>query len=69
MSPSDAPGAVTLDERLERIETKLDLVIGANLDSRLAMVERVVYGGIGVVLLAVLGAVVGLVVHAGKATA
>lgn len=66
MSPSDAPGAVSLNERLDRIETKLDLVLAANLVSRVGMLETVVYSGIGVVLLAVLGAVVGLVIQGGK---
>lgn len=58
-------GNLTLDERLERIEAQLNKIQEAidGIPTRVRNLEYVVYGGCGVVLLAVLGALVTLVVR------
>lgn len=61
--PSPARGNLTLDDRLERIETQL-IAIQASLEgipTRVKALEFVVYGGCGVALLAVLTALIALV--------
>jgi hypothetical protein len=61
--PTPARGNLSLDERLERIELQL-LKIQESLDgipTRVRALEYVVYGGCGVVLLAVLTALITLV--------
>jgi hypothetical protein len=62
--PTPSRGNLTLDERLERIEDALKNLREAidGLPLRVRALEIVVYGGCGVALVAVLGALVTLVV-------
>jgi hypothetical protein len=57
-------GDLSVDDRLEAIEAKLDKLLDntGSLPDRVQKLEYVVYGGCGVILLAVLGALVALVV-------
>ncbi len=60
-------GEITLDERLDAIEATLKAIMEKidGLPIRVRALEVVVYSGCGVVLLAVLGALIALVVRAG----
>jgi hypothetical protein len=63
--PTPSRGNLSLDDRLERIEGQLR-AIQASLDgipTRVRALEYVVYGGCGVVLLAVLTALTALVLR------
>ncbi len=63
--PDHDDGSLTPAERLASIEKKLDTILEsyASVPIRLRALETVVYGGCGVCLLAVLGAVVTLVIR------
>lgn len=63
--PTPSRGNLSLDDRLERIEVQLRQIQDSldGIPSRVLALERVVYGGCGVVLVAVLGALVALVVR------
>ncbi len=56
-------GNLTLDDRLERIEAQLTAIQVSieGIPTRVRALEYVVYGGCGVVLLAVLSALIALV--------
>ena len=58
-------GTLSLEERLERIETALNQLRESieGIPTRVRALEYVVYGGCGVVLLAVLSAMIALVVR------
>ncbi len=63
--PTPSRGNLTLDERLERIEGQLNKIQEAidGIPTRVRALEFVVYGGCGVVLVAVLGALIALVLR------
>ncbi|MBA3622951.1 MAG: hypothetical protein H0W48_00475 [Methylibium sp.] len=68
-------GAVTLEARLDKLESTLEdirkvLVAGtttfATVEQRLAMIERIVYGGCAIGLLGIGGAILALVIKQGS---
>lgn len=55
-------GSLSVSDRLQSIDTKIDILLAQSLPLRVRALEIVVYGGCGIGLLGMAGAIVKLVI-------